>query len=347
MVGLSAVMQRVAAANVSPGAGVIAGLLFGSFPLLLIVSNQVMAEALTAFFVTLALFTLYAALRRESLTLAATAGILTGIATLTRPVALYLPIPLFLILLARRRFPIAFAFAIAAAALPATWALRNYRQSGVAVVSSIEGENLLLYRAAGTVVVADKPPLDRLFAFQKQFGFYREALRIRVPLIRQALAGLHPMNHAQRSMAYARLGLRMVARHPVTYLELAISSIISICIDDLAWLAAQQRGWDIVTARILLVPVSVGLVVCAIFGIRQLFRRDRDLAWLIILTIAYFLAVSAGPEGDSRFSVPYLALYIIAIAAGVSALTRPGGGEGAPRDSHHEQGKNAPPHRGR
>ncbi len=134
-----------------------------------------------------------------------------SIAILTRPIALYLPLVVVAMFLFRHgRLAVLAAFSIAALLAPGTWIVRNYLRSGVATLSSIEGENLLLYRAGGAIVVADKSPQAAVFALQKQFGFYREALHIRRPLLeeawRDAAAEGHHLdtaNHAQLSRYYA------------------------------------------------------------------------------------------------------------------------------------------------
>jgi len=244
---------------------------------------------------------------------------------LTRPIVVYLPLVLVAVLLVRRiAWRVVIVFAVASCVLPLGWTLRNYQKTGVPTVSSIAGEDLLLYRAAGALVVAGKPPLDALFALQKQFGYYRYALAIRVPLVNEALReaeaeGRRPANHAQRSREYARLATRTLLAHPFEYAEIAFSSFLALVADDMSAVVGSH-GERIDDARLLLVPLSLLTLVCAVGGIRRLLEIDRDAALLIGATVVYFVGISCGPGVEPRFVVPYLALYAFAASVGLDAF---------------------------
>ncbi len=45
-----------------------------------------------------------------------------------------------------------------------------------------------------------------------------------------------------------------------------------------------------------LCSLSLSLIFCAILGIRSLFHRDANLAWIVLLTLVYFTVISAGPR---------------------------------------------------
>src|SRR5437764_14218075 len=66
-----------------------------------------------------------------------------------------------------------------------------------------------------------------------------------------------------------------------------------------------HRGLDAFTAA---------LFVFAAIGAAALWKRDRDLAAMIIATIVYFLLISAGGEAESRLRVPVITQYMIAAA---------------------------------
>jgi hypothetical protein len=82
-----------------------------------------------------------------------------------------------------------------------------------------------------------------------------------------------------------------------------------------------QRGLDAFTAIIF---------AFAMIGVGALWRRDRDLAILILTTIAYYLLISAGGEAESRFRVPIVPQYMIAAACGVEAVRRRSAGVSPP-----------------
>ena len=54
----------------------------------------------------------------------------------------------------------------------------------------------------------------------------------------------------------------------------------------------------------------------ALVGILALWHRDRPLALLLGLTIAYFLFIAAGGEAEARFRVPVAPMLAIAAAHG-------------------------------
>jgi hypothetical protein len=59
-----------------------------------------------------------------------------------------------------------------------------------------------------------------------------------------------------------------------------------------------------------------------VIGAAALWRRDRNLALLLVATIAYYVLISAGGEAESRFRVPIVPQYVILAACGVEAVRR-------------------------
>ncbi len=306
--------------------GFVAAVLFGMWPSVVILASLVLTETLSAVLVGFASAAFYVALRNRSVAMMATAGLLFGIATLTRPIVLYLPVVLIVVLLLRRYGARGIvAFAIASSILPAGWAVRNKIESGVATVASVDGENILMFRAAGTIVAKDMPPGRPIFALQQQTGFYRPMLMMRPALARQAIAEavhdgvpLSQLNHARLSRYYARMGMRVLAAHPITALELSLSAFIELYFDQFA--SELGHGMNAVDARLRFVPVAVVLFALAVFGVVSMYRRDPDAGVTLAAILIYFSLISSGPEVEPRFIVPYCPLYATAIAAGAVAL---------------------------
>jgi hypothetical protein len=330
-VALAALLQVLLRKRVSPICGAAAALLVALHPAVVDTANVVLTETVTAAIVAAAVASLYRSTIARSSAFAALAGGLLGVAALTRPIVMYLPLMLIAVLLVRRiPWRVVIVFAVAFSVLPLAWTLRNYEKTGVATVSSIAGEDLLLYRAAGTLVVASKPPFDALFALQKQFGYYHSALVIRVPLVKQALReaeaeGRRPANHAQRSQEYSRLARKTLLAHPFAYAEIAFSAFIALVVDDMSAVVGSH-GEDIDDARLRFVPLSLLILVCAVGGIWRLLKIDRDAGLLLGATVIYFVAISCGPGVEPRFVVPYLPLYACAASVGLDAFlhrTRP------------------------
>jgi 4-amino-4-deoxy-L-arabinose transferase-like glycosyltransferase len=325
-IGVAVAMHRLLGRVIPNVAAFAAAVMFVAHPAVVDTANLVLTETLASALVAAAAACFYLSQRRSAAAWAVASGLLFGVATLTRPIVLYGPIVLAVLLFARRRPRIAVAFVVAAALLPGAWAWRNYRAAGVATVSSIEGEDILLYRAGGALTVSTKDVPSAVFALQKNFGYYGEALHRRVPLINQALddaraAGwnVDRMNHAQRARFYTRRGLAIVAAHPVAYAEVVVSALIALFVDDLSSIAAA-KGAHIDTARLFWMPISLLLVVSAVAGLARLFRTDRDLAWTLLALLGYFTVASAGPGVGTRFVVTFLPLYAAAAGVGLAAI---------------------------
>jgi 4-amino-4-deoxy-L-arabinose transferase-like glycosyltransferase len=307
--------------------GLIAALFIACWPPALDAAGVIMTEAYFAVILALGLAVFLIGWRSQRPVLLALAGLLLGIATLTRPVALYLPIPLVAILLVRRVSMRAIVvFALAAAILPIAWAARNHARAGAFLVSSIEGENLLMYRAAGVLTVSHMTPLHAATALQRQTGYYREAHRIRPALHLQAVStaardGIRPddLTHAILSQYYGRLGMRIILAHPVAYAELATTSFIELYFAPLA-MSAARAGMNLSDANITFIPMAIAIFCLAVFGVWRMFKIDRSAAILIATVLAYFTIVSCGPEVEERFLVPYLAVYAVAVAVGIVQL---------------------------
>jgi len=309
VIAFALILFDVVAREFSVAAGFVAALIFGLMPQMIVAANVVMTEALTGVFVTTSILLL---LRRRAIA----AGIVMGLAILCHPIALYLPLVL-LVTLFRRAKRMAITFFLCAALFPSAWAARNHHFTGRAVVSSIDGETLLLYRAAGTLAVEHH---FAVFALQEQFGFYGPALHLRVPLVKRALAHSTAANHAQRSRDFMRLAFSILLRHPVEYAELAVSALIALFIDNISSLAAEG-GENFMGARLHYIPLSLLLDALAIGGIVVLWRRKRTQAILIGTALGYFSVVAAGPDVEQRFLVPLLGVYAMAAGAGMMMFT--------------------------
>src|SRR5882724_12339796 len=74
-----------------------------------------------------------------------------------------------------------------------------------------------------------------------------------------------------------------------------------------------QQGLDAFTAA---------TFVFAVIGAAALWRRDRDFATVLLLTIVYYLLISAGGESESRFRVPVIPQYVVIAAFGLETVKR-------------------------
>jgi hypothetical protein len=264
-------------------------------------SNKILTETLFAallFFIFL--FTLRATSRRALVI----DGLLIGALVLVRPVAIAYVVVVAIFFAIMRVRGIAL-FVIAALILPLGWAARNWRETGVFTVSSIAGTNMLEYRAAGALAMETDYDFAPALADSQ-----RELLELAEPQLTDG------MSHAQQSVIYSRIGRKVLREHPRGTFLLTIRGLLVNAFDS---------DWDAimvvssVPSSIIQLAIDAFTAIsfaAALLGLLALWHRDRPLALLIALTVAYFLFIAAGGEAEARFRVPVAPMLAIAAAHG-------------------------------
>jgi hypothetical protein len=249
------------------------------------------------------------------------AGVLTGVLVLIRPVAIvYFVVVAAYMLLRRVRVRVrdVVIYALLAVALPFGWAVRNRVRTGVFTVSSIGGTNLLLFRAGGTLAILDHG--DDFEADRRD-----EAQGLIDDADAEIERTLHiddgdELPHAVRARWYSRVAMRVLRQHPLAFAELTLRGILVNLLDS---------RWDAVNivtplhesiVHVALDAYTAALLVSALIGAYAL--RREELGLLVVLTVAYFILISAGGESESRFRVPVVPQYAILAAAGVDVVRR-------------------------
>jgi 4-amino-4-deoxy-L-arabinose transferase-like glycosyltransferase len=308
----------------------LAAALYALWPASVRLSDQLVSEPLfSLFFLPAAALLLKAAVaRRNAIAPAALSALLVGGSVLVRPAALYyfLAAALFLALFARRRrFLLVLVFVALSQVVPLAWAARNHHATGVFTVSSLTGESALFFKAAGALAVKDRGAWYAVSALAIQDDFYRNVLQERRRLLAEVAAGtgseaLHEMHHAQRSQRYVRLAAERLRAHPLEFVTMALGSVAHMFLSTL-WQPAVEMNlhprW-----RPQLMLLAAVLAMLAVRGLVITWRRDRRLAALALVTVAYFAAVSAGSEADYRLLEPASLPYLLLIAAGLPSFTR-------------------------
>jgi len=251
------------------------------------------------------------------------AGLLTGLLVLIRPVAIlyFVAVALCLVLRRVRARTIAVYVALALV-LPVGWQLRNRHHTGVFTISSIGGINLLTYRAAGALAIEDDGDFESDIAAEME-GLQADAdTEIEAKL---HIADAEELPDAVRSRYYSQIAWRVLRQHPRAAVMLTVRGLL-VNLFDSRWEGLEivsrlpadvvRRGLDAFTAVVFVV---------AMIGAMALWRRDRDLAALIVATVIYFLLISAGGEAEARFRVPVIPQYMIAAACGIEAVRRSAG----------------------
>src|SRR4029077_15731056 len=125
-----------------------------------------------------------------------------------------------------------------------------------------------------------------------------------------------------RAPYYSSYAMHVIAQHPLALVELRIRGLL-VNLFDSDWEAVaieSSLSPEIIRLAVSAVPVIV--FAFAAVGAIDLWRRDRALALMIVITVAYFIGISAGSEAEARFRVPVIPQLAIAAAAGVAAVRR-------------------------
>lgn len=243
-------------------------------------------------------------------------GVVWGASVLIRPVTLFFFIPgAAYLLLSRssRRWPAAFSFIAGFAILPVLWAARNYHETGFFTVSSISGNNLLFYRAAGALAL--EQPGD----YNANLGEQMQELRV------QACADLQATYKRDCTKVpavvahqyYSRLGLAILKKHPLAYMRLVVRGAARMMLDGGSQILTAMTGLNTRAGVRLLLVYTVPAFGFAIAGLMRWWKEERRLFYLAFLAVVYFVVISAGAEAFSRLRVPIVPVYAVLIASGI------------------------------
>lgn len=279
-------------------------------------ANLVMAETLMS-------ITLFAAVICLARGHPLAAGLLTGFTALVRPIAMYLWFPLaiwMLFALRPRRAKAIVVFLLSAWSLPALWMWRNHERAGVASLSSIQGEILYYWRAAGVVALERSGFQYSPLPFRGEERFRYEFFRVaQHEFATNAARILGPraatLSEAQISDIEGRIARDILRRHPGDFLLLTVYGALHLIFDSTWDYASAITGGAM---RVVLIwwlyVLSIVSFILAITGFVRLLRVHAPFAWLLMITLVYFVGVSSGPEHEQwRYRVPLIPLYSILI----------------------------------
>ncbi len=285
------------------------------------IANLLMTETLSTVLIALAAWSLYRAILSPAKRMAASllAGFLCGCATLVRPACLlyFVPLSLCLFLAYRGRAvrPV-LALLISFALLPFLWAARNFVQGQYFGLSTIGAEDLLYYRAAGALAI-------------RQPGVYlQNTVQIRDRLIDQTCGDLEreygrdcsQITEPQRAAYASHKGIEIIEKYPFSYARSMFRSLCYIVFGGGAEALTRLTGLSPRTAELLVLLLTVPEAGLVVVGCWYWHRIDPRLFYLLILTVAYFLLISAGAEGYSRFRVPAMPMYALLAGGGAAEI---------------------------
>jgi hypothetical protein len=197
------------------------------------------------------------------------------------------------------------------------WLVRNYRVSGVPTLSTNSAVLLLYFHAAGVLAIDDPGDFDANFARRQTELRQIAAARARAAF---GVDDVRTIPYAKRAAIDKKLGREIVLAHPLAFARLFVRGLAGDLLGGGAEALTRVTTLSRTTAsRLLLVYTSLALLL-ALVGQVWLLKNDRILGVQILIFVGYFIAFTAGALSYSRFRVPVVPMYAMAVAAGIQAI---------------------------
>ena len=305
-----------------PTIGFIAGLVVAVDPNSIVQSTMLLSDTTYAALMLAGLWAFGRGLITRATAAMAVAGLLLGVAVLVRPIGLFLPFALVLAsvigmaLFDRRRVSMVpvVVFLLVAALPVGGWWLRNVATEGANTISTVQGVNLLEYRAASSVAEETG----------REVGEVQVELRRELSTRLGAGAGLGDEDRERSA-----LGIEVIRDHPRGYLQQAAEGATRTLSapgrTELRLLAGDLPWPGLLSSVLQAVSVGLSLALClgGVVGSAILARR-RDWIALTVLAVPVvsLLVVGSGLDSDSRFRIPLTPLLAILTAIAADAVRR-------------------------
>ena len=239
---------------------------------------------------------------------AVTAGVLSGLTALCRPIAIVAAVALAPECRLRRSLRDAawllLAAAVVAAAFTGAWTLRNFRQSGTATVSSVAATNMYFHRAA----------------YIEAWLQHRRVEDLRDEWERDFRVRSSSWSERERVRWMDEHGRDLVLAHPFVYALVAMRGAARMLTPDWIVLSSVMGGEHTPAFRAVYavgwVQLAVVYVLAAI-GVARLGRVSRLELAVLLAPIVYFLLIG-GPEMYPRFRVPLMPFVSVLAACGIT-----------------------------
>jgi 4-amino-4-deoxy-L-arabinose transferase-like glycosyltransferase len=293
-------------------AGLVVAAIFSFYPSWLLQANMVLTESLFTLLLVGACYAVVRFYERDSIALIAVAGLLLGLAALTRSVVWMAP-PLLAVFIcmtwrtAWHRRLLAGVTLIAVFALTiAPWSIRNTQLFGTFVVVDVMGgRNLMMGNYEHT-------PFYRSWA---AIGIQGEESWHAV--LRGSHSDTH-LNQAQVDKRAMKEGLKFMAANPGLTLQRDIIKFFDFWGLEREFVAGAERGyWGDLPAPVILALGAVimgayaAMLFAGIYGMIMLPLTDRRLHWFLILVVAYVCGIHTLVFAHSRYHLPVIPIVLL------------------------------------
>ena len=181
--------------------------------------------------------------------------------------------------------------------LPAIWIVRNEQQVGVYAMTELNSMSLYYYRAVGVLAEVEEKPFGEVQ--QRVTGDFEEEAR------REGW-GIEERIRQRMDRAWP-----ILLGHPLVTAKITLKGLATML------LGPGNRLFKGFFGEGLRARVAIGwsfLHLAVVYGLLlfALVKRWRSAdVWLLILSLAYFCCLSAGPEVYSRFRVPIMPILCV------------------------------------
>ena len=303
-------------------------------PVSIIYANILYSETLFVIFLLISTYFFIKSLKNKNTTALFVSAITAGIGAYFRSVILYLPLAYAFMYISvswlsfkdRIKYALGIVLITGLTALP--WITRNYIVDRYKGFCSIQDINLYNWRAAGVIADIEHLPLREV----------QDRLKQAVP------PGLSLANKYQFLRDKA---ISVIIRHPYAYLKVMMKGSVIMLLSPeryavfkLADIKPRFLGmmWQghsihqalnmlmsdpVVVSSVVLYQLLFTIIIGLLIAIGMLIIAGEGFIkelLIMLFIIAYFVAVSAGPEAEPRFRLPVLPYMLIIAAFALSSL---------------------------
>jgi hypothetical protein len=250
------------------------------------------------------------------------AGLLGGSAVLVRPVALLYFVPLSICLvwaLRREALRPVLIFVVYFLFFPLLWATRNFVEADYFGISTVGAEDVLYDQAVGAL------------AIQRPGNYSANVLAVQHELDAQWCVDSERMYKlscsqvpdSQKAGYCMRKGLSIILRNPLSRFRSILQVLTYMLFGGGAEALSRISHVTPRMAQFMILIFTVPYLCLAVVGCRYWYRCNRHLCYILVLSIAYFLLISAlGVQADSRLRVPVMPMYALLIGGGTAGIAQ-------------------------